>query len=296
MESTKTSVGTSGITPFKQEDIQHLLSKQIGNAAGVYLKCHKKYFYNNDVQNCFIDCSAGNMNLNCKTSPFTFITTLRKFEYYPSKLFLIEKCKDTFCELEANFKILNERSNYNVMPSLFREDYVMNDNRKDICKVPPEIKILRTDMSKFLYSLSHNRYRYGLLYFDPNGFTLDDYIAIFDFINGNQSMDIIININVTQIARNRGVKKIKGFDKYHNVDLTILMAKFNQYKKTIYIRNNINLEQHNHIDSTNKFVLLFGTNNPNFIMPGTYNFVQLNSKCGQDVINKYNYNESNNAI
>ena len=71
------------------------------------------------------------------------------------------------------------------------------------------------------------------------------------------------------------------------------MNRFNQYKKIIYIRNNIKLESNNHIDSTNKFVLLFGTNNPNFVMPKVYNFVPLNSPEGQCVINKYNYESDN---
>ena len=86
------------------------------------------------------------------------------------------------------------------MPSLFRDDYDLNDNRNTISKVPPEIKLLRMDMCKFLNSLSPNKYRFGLLYFDPNGFTWDDYLAIFGFINSNQCMDIIINVNATQIA------------------------------------------------------------------------------------------------
>jgi hypothetical protein len=179
------------------------------------------------------------------------------------------------------------------MGSLFRDDMELI-GQKDICKVPPQIKLLKLEMSKFLYDLPPEKNRYGLLYYDPNGFSKEDYESLYYFIENNPLMDIIININVVQIARNRGVSKVNGFEYYHNLNLLKIISKINEHKTHVFIRNNIKLEEYNNVKSTNKFVLLFGTNEKNPSLPKECDFVLFNSEQGQQIINKYNYGNKSN--
>jgi hypothetical protein len=255
----KDSVGKSAITPFKQEDLLSLLTQQIGNAYGVYRKYSTEAYYNNCEQNYFIDCSAGNMNEYEKTSPGIFLKELYKYQYFPSKLLLIEKNKITYKKLKENFDKLNLSRPY------------------------PNVFIFKKDMKNVLCELNPHKYRYGLIYFDPNGFRIDDYEAISKFLIGNPRMDLIININVTQIKRNRPVHKINGFDKYNNLYLSNIQELF--HKNNVWVRDDVMLRK---VRSMFKYVMMFGTNNPNFNLR-CHNFVRLESEEGQRVINKYNF-------
>lgn len=288
----KSTVGISGITPFKQDNIQNLLSDSIGKFYGIWKKFRNEPFYfGEENQNCFIDLTAGDMDLERKTSPFTFISTLRKYPDFPAKLYLIEKDKTTFRTLRHNVNKLNLKTNYNVNAPMFRDDPDLCSVDAEHCKLPPEVFLKNVDLSNFLgeFGTKNHKYRYGLLYYDPNGFKINDYRAIFYFIKNNERMDIIININAIQIKRNAGMNKIDGFKDYCNVDLIKVIEAIHKYKKFIYIRNNIQLDETCCPKSHHKFILVYGTNNPKFIMNPGFNFVSMDSKEGKLIIIKYNY-------
>jgi len=282
------SVGTSAITPFKQEDLCNLLNDQIGFAFGVYQKWGKEKYYNNDCyQNCFIDCTAGDMNPNSKTSPRTFLNKLREFKNYPSKLTLIEEKPETFIELSNNVNTENKQSGYYISPSLFIDDFYLQNN----VKIPPDLKVLNISMQKYLSELHPNKYRYGLLYFDSNGFQMEEYNAVFNFLKQNPRMDVILNINTSKLNGLRNIHKNPHFKVYHNFYLNNLFQ--NLKKDYIWIRDNVKLkdiEDHCHY----KYLMIFGTNTEKIILPKKYNFVLLNSKLDNDkkrienILNNYN--------
>lgn len=272
----KSTVGRSSITPIKQEDIQNLLKDQIGKAYGVWSKYSNEQWYKEvslkgDIQNCFIDCSAGHMDLTQHTSPRSFIEKLMQFKHYPAELFLIEKERETYNRLVINFHQLNGQNN----------NYF------------PRVRILNEDMRDFLAELKPNKYRFGLLYFDPNGFKRCEYDAIIKFLSENPRMDLIYNINATQIVRCKGVAegnsdKATFFNGYKGLDLSRIISNINRYKKVIYLRNNFH-RRVQCVKHTTQFILLFATNNNGFVIPSKYGFVPLNTSDGQSLITKYNY-------
>jgi len=289
------TVGRSGITPIKQKNVQDILSSRIGKCSGIWKKDKDSAWYNQeDKQNTFIDFTAGDMSSD-ETSPMTFIQTLRKYSYFPSVLYLIEKDRKTFQSLLHNIRKLNVRTNYNVLSPMFKDDHDLCTVDAEHCKVPPEIILKNMDLCSFLGEFQgYHRYRFGLAYYDPNGFKYQDFKCLFSFIRNNPRMDIMMNINATQIKRNAGVMKCKGFAKYRNISLDKVIKSIAQYKKTVFIRNNFAIESDFNPKSTHKFILLYATNDPNQKMPDEFGFVTIQSEEGQQLINKYNYGSKEN--
>jgi hypothetical protein len=150
-----------------------------------------------------------------------------------------------------------------------------------------EINFRRRNMQEVLYDLGGKKYRYGLLYFDPYGFILEDYKALISFIQNNPRMDIILNINATQIKRNRTAYEKGGrecFKKYKEVTLFSIISQLN--KKYIWIRDNSLLQIH----SKYQWLLLFGTNTEQYDIK-TFRFISIDTKEGQELLYKYNYTE-----
>ena len=268
----KSKVGTSAITPFKQKDLNDLLKNQIGKAYGVYKKYKKVNWYNSvKIQNCFIDCSAGDMMPGKKTSPSIFLTELQKFPDFPSFLYLIEKDRNTYKNLLYNF-------------------YKIRSQDLELFIQHPRYPIPQTqnmDMRDFLKKFPDNINLIGLLYFDPNGFKIEDYDAISSFLEKNHKMDVILNINVSQIKRLRPITKVNGFDKYKDVYLSGILK--NLHKENIWIRNNVRIGVRSKFD----FIMVFGTNHNKFdIGHNSYHFVPLYSDEGQGIIRKYNYTKN----
>lgn len=284
------TVGKSGITPFKQKNVQDILSSRIGKCCGIWKREKDSAWYNQEErQNVFIDFTAGDMS-NEDTSPMTFIQTLRKYSFFPSVLYLIEKDKKTFQTLLKNIRKLNVKTNYNVISPMFADDKELCTIDAEHCKVPPEIILKNMNLCEFLGEFHGiHKYRYGLAYYDPNGFKHQDYKCIFSFMNNNPRMDIIININVTQIRRNAGVKKYEGFQKYRNIDLKRVINILSRLKRNVFIRNNFTIEIDSKPKSTHKFILVYATNDPNMKMPVEYGFVSIQSEDGFQLIKKYNY-------
>ena len=264
------SVGSSAITPFKQKDLERLLSIQIGKAFGVYQKHHTEKWYTEDCY--FIDCSAGDMAQNCLTSPQIFLDNLLKFKEssFPSRLYLIEKTPtipsepNTFEKLKNNFQIYKNKRT-----------------------ITARVILRHANMQKCLSQFTPHPYRFGLLYFDPNGFTFEDYEALFEFLKGNPRIDVILNINITQLNRNRPVKKAKGFEKYWDFYLSTLLHRLN--KDYIWIRDNSILD----IKSKFTFVMIFGTNMFDYsIGKNNSHFVPIDSVKGQAIIQKHNFTKN----
>lgn len=285
------TVGKSGITPFKQKNVQDIISWSIGKFHGIWRKYKSEPFYNREeYQNIFIDITAGDMDSE-QTSPFTFINTLRKFSEFPSKLYLIEKDRDTFQKLLHNIRKLDVATNYNVLSPMFKDDQDLCTIDELYCKIPPEIFLKNMDLCSFLgeFSNTEHKYRYGIIYYDPNGFQIDPYRCLFNFIKNNAKVDVLININVTQIKRNSGVKKIDGFKDYRNVTLRKIISKLNNYKQFIFLRNNFEIEDKLEVKTHTKFILVYGTNYAKCNMPAKFGFVTLESEEGIQLIKKYNY-------
>ena len=266
------SVGKSGTTPFKQKDFENLLSTQISKAYAVFKRHGNERWYQEE-DTYFIDCSAGDMSPHEKTSPEILLNTLYKKYDFPTKLYLIDKNKTTFNKLEVNY------NNYQ------KSKLVQNPNLKVILK--------NTDMEECLFNIAPQKYRYGLLYFDPNGFTLYDYETISVFLENNPRVDVILNVNTSKLASLRQVKKAKGFKKYNNYYFTTLLADL--HKQNIWVRDNIQIRQTKD-HSPFEFVMVFGTNMPKYNMGAIENFVPADSIQGKQLIHQYNYTKQEKAF
>lgn len=267
------SVGRSGTTPFKQTDLQQLISSQMDKAFKVYSK-HKNKSWYSEEDNYFFDCSAGDMGTNQITSPEIFLDSLCNHQNLPSKLYLIEQKKKTFNLLENNYN---------------------NRWEKGISLIAPNTKVIlkNKNMEDVLFNLAPNKYRFGLLYFDPNGFTLDNYCAISVFLKNNPKIDVVLNINISKLSALRQIKKAKGFEKYNNYYLTTLFSDL--HKNSIWIRNNIHI---NSIKDHSKyeFVMVFGTNMDYYNIGPMPHFYDINSIEGQRLVYKYNYTKKEKEL
>ncbi len=267
----KDSVGRSEITPFKQRDLERLLSTQIGKAFGVYSKHQHEKWYTEDCY--FIDCSAGDMAPHCSTSPKIFLDNLIKFKEFPARLYLVEQEPTGHTRPETFYKL---RNNYcEKYKELIKQTLI-------------RVFLQKINMQQLLSKFEPHKYRYGLLYFDPNGFTLEDYEALFEFLIGNSRMDVILNINITQLGRNRSVKKVPEFQKYHDFYLTTLLNRLN--KKYIWIRDNSVL---NIKSKKFTFVMIFATNMFDYnIGKNNSHFMSIDSPEGQNIIQKHNFTKT----
>lgn len=259
----KSTVGCSPITPFKQEDLKHLLSSQIGKMYGVWKKYKDaKWFTEDEV--FLIDCTAGDMNKEKETSPKIFLESILKYPELPSKLYLIEENPNTYSDLWTEYQMRYKPS---IMQSENSRVFLRNKNMQEV-----------------LGNFSASKFRYGLIYFDPNGFVKEDYEALFLYLEKNQKMDVVLNINIGMLNRLRPISKAEGFQKYHNLYLTTILRRLS--KKYIWIRDNSQLQ----VCSKYTFVMVFGTNMPNYdIGKQNRNFYPIDSIKGQEIIQKHNF-------
>ena len=272
------TVGHSEVTPFKQKDLDNILSVQIKKTRYVYKNTDKISWSikNREVYCYFIDCSAGDMALDQQTSPSMFLKKLTSVKDLPIKLFLLEENPKIYSQLVDNF----------------------NSCKKELDTSNMKIYIRNHNMNKYLPKIRLGEYAFGLVYFDPNGFKLKDYEAIFNFLENNPRMDVLLNVSTTQIKRDRCLYKkksidngaltkaqIEAFRKYDEFYFSTLLDRLN--KKYIWIRDNIILTD---VKSKHNFVMVFGTNTGNYIMDGDLShFASKDDKLGGKLIKKYNY-------
>lgn len=265
------SVGKSGVTPFKQADFHHWCRCYINKTINVYEKHSTKEWI--DPNLLFIDASCGDMDPKEITSPQIFIESLlpHSQKEIPVKLYLIDK----------NPK--NLRSTKKQCVKRYKEK---------LRKTNIEIFFRGNNAQEPLQDLGKSKYRFGLLYFDPNGFRIEDYTAIQNFLCNNPRIDVILNLNISIMKRVMGAAR--GFDYkgkwalYKNQDFAKLLKELG--KETIWIRDDVRITQKKHIKRGNKFIMISGTNMPNFnpnLKKREHHFVPLNSAQGDELINKY---------
>ena len=269
-QNKQNHVGKSGTTPFKQTDLQDLLSAQIAKAYAVFKKHGNKDWYNEE-DTYFIDCSSGDMNPNEITSPEILLRTLCNYYDLPSKLYLIERDKKTFSVLKENYQ-LHWQSQISQMQNM-------------------RVILKNTEMEECLFDIAPNKYRFGLLYFDPNGGTKDDYATIGAFLRDNPRIDVILNINTIFLKwlRGIGVGNKQGFEKYEDFYLSTILNYIN--RENIWIRDNIQINGAKDY-SKFEFVMVFGTNMPHYYMGDIKHFMPLSSFKGQQLLYKYNYTKA----
>jgi len=269
-QTKQNHVGKSGTTPFKQTDLQDLLSAQIAKAYAVFKKHGNKDWYNEE-DTYFIDCSSGDMNPNEITSPEILLRTLCNYYDLPSKLYLIERDKKTFSVLKENYQ-LHWQSQISQMQNM-------------------RVILKNTEMEECLFDIAPNKYRFGLLYFDPNGGTKDDYATIGAFLRDNPRIDVILNINTIFLKwlRGIGIGNKQGFEKYEDFYLSTILNYIN--RENIWIRDNIQINGAKDY-SKFEFVMVFGTNMPHYCMGDIKHFMPLNSFKGQQLLYKYNYTKA----
>jgi len=254
------SIGKSEITPFKQKDLQLLLSNQICKAYGVYRKYHKeKWYTENDT--FFIDCTAGNMEPAEPTSPQIILDSVLYYNKLPSRTYLIEKHEETWKTLKVNYK------------KTYKKRIESSKNSRVILR--------KSNLQKVLSRFSKNKNRFGLIYIDTNGGVLEDYMALFHFLDNNPRIDVILNVNTSILKRTRA-QGTSGMKKYNDFYFSSILEKIN--KKYVWVRDNSNLRKNKH-----EFIMVFGTNMPNYNMEIIPHFIPVNSPQGSQIVYKYNH-------
>jgi hypothetical protein len=279
------TVGRSGTTPIKQRDVSHIIESQVFKTYCVFNKAlqkkalqqEPKWF--DDSEFCYIDCTAGDMDLHFETSPKMFIDSLSfppdfksKLSDFESKLYLIEKNECTFDKLEKNWiEYCTPKHEHHTTGGSVIHLQTINSNFIDVLKEIPKC-----------------RYRYGLIYHDPNTCIYEDYTAIFKFLRQNIRMDVLLNVNTGWLNNRARPNTAKGFEKYSNFYLVDIINGIK--KKYVWIRDNTELDGVEDA-SRYEFVLLFATNMEGYDFPIQSNFVPAKSTEGEELIQKYNYNK-----
>lgn len=259
----KMKVGRSGTTQFKQRDLEILLKNQIGRTFGVYCKFSgEEWFDASEIY--YIDCTAGDMDPKEVTSPQIFMEQLKKYKNLPSRLFLVEENNEICDTLLHNY-----------------ERYSLSYENK-----LGSIRIMRRNFRRFLKYIQPHRYRFGLIYHDPNVCLPKDYAPIFRFLNENPRMDVLLNVCTGWLNRIRP-NTAKGHEDSNDFYLTTILKKIN--KKHIWIRNNIDIRAAKN-KSVYEYVMVFGTNHKSFKL-NTQNFIHIDSDEGKELIYQYNFNK-----
>lgn len=224
----------------------------------------------------FIDASAGDMDpKQTATSPQIFIESIipLSFKNIPMKITLIDQDQSNIRKLKRQYLKRYQR-------------IIKNSSLKVVFR--------RRDMKEVLEDFGPNKYRYGLLYFDPNGFKKADYDAVQDFLFMNPRMDVLLNINVDMMKRvtkaAEGMKFKKGkWESYKGYNLKYGLLK-GLHKKHIWIRDDVQVH-HESIKSGHKFIMASATNMDGFDpnLKYEHQFVSLKSEEGQEIINKYDF-------
>lgn len=251
-------VGKSKITPLKQEDLSNLIMKQMGSAYGVI---RSKSWAENRFH--LIDCTSGDM-LDIDSSPAAFINASLRFQDLNIKLELVEKDKKTFYDLRKNVQWVHPEIAIN-----FSERIKLNFVNKDIIDHLNNLFI-------------NSKWYFGFLYYDPNGWKVEPYIAISNFLKVNPRMDVAVNFNTTTIKRTRCVNN-DSFSKFHGLDFETSIKML--HKKNVWIR-----DHKAYIKTTQGFVMVFGTNHPDFDFgkTGLENYHHWKSEKGIEIINDCN--------
>jgi phage antirepressor YoqD-like protein len=268
-------VGHSELTQYKQEDVKKNVEQVIQRLFRIF-KEHDPYLSYSRLT--FIDCTAGDletggdMNL---TSPGIFLNEIirqsKEIDDIPTTLFLIEKNKKAFEKLTKNYN------------KYFKKEIKNNTN----CNV----KLKNKNFKDALWNLGSVKYRYGLVYVDANGYSHEDYSAAIDFVNKNERVDLLANINYASIARARGFGQ-KNPDSAYEVYKDLYMEDIiDSIDKDIkYIRDG--KHQAKIKRRGNQFTMIYASNYRNHNqLPD--NFVPAYSEKGQELMDKYNFKKDN---
>jgi len=254
------TVGRSKITPYKQLDLRDLFFDQMRSVGAVF----KKYEGKDWLEKAYylFDITAGDMGLDKKTSPRIFLSKLLENEGFNFKVFLIEKNKTTFSELKKNvmnfikeIPLIDERR-------YFRENVncILGNNNKVL--VRPE------------YLNGKHKWKYGLVYFDPNGFSYETWDLLSDFLGRWKALDVIMNLSAAANKRcinNPKTLMHQGKRISHFIDMIPKSKKF--------IRDCYSGDQH-------QFFMLFCTNWADYRICRNYDFIDLDTYEGQQILER----------
>ena len=260
MKQPENSVGRSTATPYKQENLKTLIDVQLYKTCCIFNK-HQKHRWCNSTYYIF-DMTAGDGDLKFETSPSIFLNALCSVPGLQFKAFFVEKNKKTYLELQKNI---------NHYLHLFQEQEEKKyfQNNIYIIQGASEIKLKKFCNKKI------GSWKYGVLYYDTNGFQQEPWNFMVDFAKKWNALDIILNFSPIQIKRNFG-----AFPQYTK-KLPELINVIE--KKYIYIRDDIKTKE-------NKFkhIMLFCTN---FGEYGNWKeanqFYDINSKEGKKIIKRH---------
>lgn len=252
-------VGKSRVTPFKQKDLRDLFIRQLSLVKDVFDKKKDEKWL--DPVYYLFDITAGDAELSEETSPKIFLEGLRYFRGLNFIAVFIEKEKKTFERMKKNINGFIDKIDDSQERECFREQvsYFWGKNHDVL------------DDGVF----RDGKYKYGLLYWDPNSFTLKQWQLISRFSEEWNYLDLVVNINTTFIKRLRYNRHCSDYSCFSLKDYIGMIKKDHKYIRTSY-----NNDPHH-------WLLLFATNMPGYHICRPYDFIPVSSYEGQQIIEKY---------
>lgn len=255
------SVGRSKATPFKQDAYKTLTFSQIYKTKCVFDKnewCDQTYY--------LFDLTAGDASLSQLTSPTIILDHLYSCKGLDFKGIFVEKSKEAFKKLKSNVSKYIKKIRDNEEKLYFKNN----------------TSIIQGNCEQVLseYCKEKHKWKFGLLYYDPNGFKQEPWDLVVNFSKMWPVLDIVINFSPIQIKRNLNVEKNKGFKKYNKNLLQII----NQIeKKDVYIRDDIKVAENRY-----KHIMLFCTNFGRYPeLEKKHGFFHIESRRGQKIIQSH---------
>ena len=260
-------IGQSGITPFKELCFQELLEALMTsarykiNAAEKYGKRPLFHVY---------DLYAGTgVNRYGDGSIRIIYNKLNCIGGLSGKYALtgVEKNKGNFKELSANLSDIRETIT------------LKRSSAADaITAIPNDIKNIHGEMLK---------HACGVVFLDPNGVVkAPEYKAICQAMSICKGVDIVVNMSVTQLHRNRGVKSIKGFQVYNHIG-KVQNWKRDTGRKHVYVRDILKGGRH-------KWSIVVLTNNSLKGIKGPLRdcgFYNMRTARGRSTVARIDYNQ-----
>ena len=261
MSITKTGMGISEATDYKQHHFRIILQKQLYVCKCIFNKASNKakpifYYFDLNAGSGLYEENYNNYILQKKGSPIIFLEEVQKAGINFRAYFL-----------DKSQEAIDNLSDIPIVKNLM---YDANGQRR--------IHIKCKEQSYALLDIVKNAptdLKYGLIYIDPNGIFDDKLLTEIFQHKGFNCIDVLINANIMAIKRCRNVPCIK--------DKRLLEERLNTINKKYWLyRDTIGSWQ---------WSLILGTNwvdFPTFERIGMYSKKNEN---GQLIFNKLNYTE-----